>query len=315
MKRNADVSSSSVSSSLRIRRTQTHADKWSHFSSGCIRICIWQQHNLSFQLSCDFLISSAKLFQLCVFGIVLYWTPVGTWCVLNSLDPSHVCQAGEEQEGKLDVWLRDGRKGGGSFTSVVKFRTTVNKRTWVTSTGIKFSHLCPNMDWKQKKTLMAQNYKMLLIFVRGWQKLAFPSGGLESSSCQWHCLQEITALAFTLGRSRCRRCSQIVLRPTPVSEVPVFPDSYTTPVILKSQGSSAFTPCFRTFPVHLRHTRREATERCSHVVSSASIPADSVRQRAERVSKHESNPRRGELLICWLVNPMMHLWCGNIKLW
>lgn len=111
MKRNTDVSSSSVSSSLRIRRTQTHADKWSHFSSGCIRICIWQQHNLSFQLSCDFLISSAKLFQLCVFGIVLYWTPVGTWCVLNSLDSSHVCQAGEEQEGKLDVWLRDGGKG------------------------------------------------------------------------------------------------------------------------------------------------------------------------------------------------------------
>lgn len=125
---------------------------------------------------------------------------------------------------------------------------------------------------KTEKTLMAQNYKMLLIFVRGWQKLAFPSGGLESSSCQWHCLQEITALAFTLGRSRCRRCSQIVLRPTPVSEVPVFPDSHTTPVILKSQGSSAFTPCFShvssSFAPHQAGGNGKVQSRCQFCLDS-----------------------------------------------
>lgn len=146
--------------------------------------------------------------------------------------------------------------------------------------------LCVQTWTENRKKKTKRNYKMLVcqasyiclpmsLLISVWVSvtLAFSSG-----ASSLHCINGTACMRLLRSRSHSAGHSAVGVRRLfcgrlPFQKCPCSP--IATRVLLKSQRPSAFTPCFRTFPVHLRHTKREATERCSHVVSCVWIPADS----------------------------------------
>lgn len=168
---------------------------------------------------------------------------------------------------------------------------------------------------KTEKTLMPQNYTKL-IFVRGWQKLAFPSGAsslhrISDTACR----SSLRSRSHSAGRGAVG-VRRLFWGRLPFQKCPCYPIATLHPWYWKVRGRVLSHLVFARFQfICATPGGRQRKGAVTLSVLPRFPPTLSVRQRAERVSKHESNPQRGELLICWLVNPMMHLWCGNIKLW
>lgn len=162
--------------------------------------------------------------------------------------------------------------------------------------------------------LLCMSFYSLLDFRWGSRKTDSSTRDLKSHRISdTACGCSLGLSSHSAGRSAAG-VRRLFLRLTPISEAPMLPKSYTR----YTEKSGARVLSHVVF-ARFQFICATPSGRQPRVQSRCQFCLDSCRLcllgSEPRVSKHESNPRRGKLLICCLVNLMMHLWCGNIKLW